>query len=226
MIPANARMIKIDPRSGFFQIPIHARNRRFYGMYYNGRRCRWTRLPMGHPLAPSIMQRVSLAVARLLHRHYVTIVSYLDDWLIFSAAPIPVPSILRLIRQVGLQINESKSILTPTTSIVYLGLSIDTRLLRLQPTPGCIQHLRFLISLTPQAPHQDLLCITGYLSWLCYAMGWPTFIATTVLQRLSYWPDMDLHRLGNYSTTTTTSVAIPPDQAAQQQLRSVHHDWP
>jgi hypothetical protein len=34
-----------------------------------------------------------------------------------------------------------------------------------------LRHLRFLMSLIPNATHQDLLRITGYVSWLCYAMG-------------------------------------------------------
>lgn len=99
-IPPGAQMIKIDLRSGFFQIRIRPEHRQYYGVYYKGQRLQRTRLPMGHPLAPSIMQRVSTTVARHLHVMCdVSMVAYLDDWLFFSSQPIPVPSILHQIRR-------------------------------------------------------------------------------------------------------------------------------
>jgi hypothetical protein len=62
------------------------------------------------------MQRVSLAVARTLHERFnITMVSYLDDWLIFSTEVIPVQDILLVIQDIGLQVNLQKSVLRPTT---------------------------------------------------------------------------------------------------------------
>jgi hypothetical protein len=47
---------------------------------------------MGHPLAPSIMQRISTSVARaVMARFNITMVAYLDDWLFFAKEEIPVP---------------------------------------------------------------------------------------------------------------------------------------
>jgi hypothetical protein len=34
---------------------------------------------------------------------------------------------------------------------------------------------------------QDLLRIMGYVAWLAYAMHWPMFLATLILQRSTYW---------------------------------------
>jgi hypothetical protein len=77
-------LIKVDLRSGFFQIPIRPEYYRYYGVYYHRRRLAWTRLLMGHPLAPSIMQRVATAVARSVTQQFnITMVAYLDDWLFF-----------------------------------------------------------------------------------------------------------------------------------------------
>jgi hypothetical protein len=58
-------MLKIDLKNVFFQIPIHQSHVNFYGIYHRHQRYSWTRLPMGHAMAPSIMQRLAVAVARL-----------------------------------------------------------------------------------------------------------------------------------------------------------------
>jgi hypothetical protein len=53
------QIIKVDLKSGFYHFQIQAQQQRFYGTYYRGVKYKWTRLPMGHSLAPSIMQRFS-----------------------------------------------------------------------------------------------------------------------------------------------------------------------
>jgi hypothetical protein len=44
-----------------------------------------------------------------------------------------------------------------------------------------------LIALVPRASLQDLHRIVGYRIWLCWAMNWPTFIATDLYHRDTYW---------------------------------------
>jgi hypothetical protein len=60
------------------------------------------------------------------------------------------------------------------------------------------------------ATQQDLQGITGYVSWLCFAMGWPAFIATTILQRSVYW-----------ARYWITSGLIHNPRQLQPQLRSI-----
>jgi hypothetical protein len=160
-------LIKIDLRSGFFQIRIRPEYYWYYGVYYRQRRLAWTRLLMGHPLAPSITQRVATAVARLVTHHFnVTMVAYLDDWLFFSQHPVPVPPLIQHIQQLGFTINFDKSILQPTTALTYLGLNIDTQAGLITPTRSCIQHLLDLVSIIPLASQQNLQRITGYMAWI------------------------------------------------------------
>jgi hypothetical protein len=113
------------------------------------------------------MQRISTSVARVLHQRFaITMVTYLDDWLIFSSKSIPVQKILQSINDIGLQINTEKSILLPTTARIYLGLNVNFWQQQLQATPQCIRHLQFLASIIPRASAQDILRIAGYVSWL------------------------------------------------------------
>jgi hypothetical protein len=158
-------MIKIDIQHGFFQIPICARHQQFYGIYHRQRRFAWTRLPMGHALAPSIMQRLAVAVGWFLHGLCgVSMVAYLDDWLIFSHKPFDPAPILEAVQGLGFIVNIKKSVLQPVTVMTYLGLHIDTvtrlltsntrRRLLWQWTPGmCITRWRGVRAL-PFAPLQ------------------------------------------------------------------------
>jgi hypothetical protein len=190
---------------------------------------------MGHPLAPYILQRLSTAVANKLNQQFqVSMIAYLDDWLIFGPH-LPAPRILATLQQMGFTINFRKSIVQPTSRLVYLGLQIDARNSLLQPTPHCLQHMRDLLSLVPQASPQDLRRITGYITCLAWAMNWPTFIATH-LQRETYWIRWCLSRelldrprpiapqlrsLLVYTDATPTSIGVhldtrPPQQVFQQ----------
>jgi hypothetical protein len=141
-IPHHFQMIKIDLTSGFFQLQIHQQFTKFYGIQYRGSSYALQRLPMGHPLAPSILQRYAAQVASILHRlHGVAMVAYLDDWLIFGHQ-VPVQDILQMLLQLGITINPSKSILTPTRRLIYLGLDVNLLRQQMQPTPQCITHLK------------------------------------------------------------------------------------
>jgi hypothetical protein len=113
-------------------------------------------------------------------------VAYLDDWLTF-AEELPVPQILQERQTLGLTINFATSVLQPTRRLTYLGLDIDLPNQRIQATTLCIQHSLQLIALLPQASQQDLRRITGYVTWLAWAMNWPMFSATLLLQRDPYW---------------------------------------
>jgi hypothetical protein len=177
------KLFKIDLTSGFYQLRIRQQHRKFYGIYYRGIKYVVTRLPMGHPLAPYVLQKLSLAVATYLNRHHdVFMVSYLDDWLFFAPQP-PAHRICQTIRQLSFTINKRKSVLVPTSELVYLGLNINTRTQQKRPTEGCLQHMQQLLALVPDASPLDLRRVAGYVSWLAWAMNWSTFMATHLLQQ-------------------------------------------
>jgi hypothetical protein len=209
-IDPNSVMVKIDLKSGFFQIPIRPEYYKYYGLYYRQRRLAWTRLLMGHPLAPSIMQRIATGVARAITQRFgVTMVAYLDEWLFFHHTAIPVSSTLHYLENMGFTINRDKSILQPTTSIIYLGQHIDTESTLIQPTRQCMQQLTDLIFIVPEATAQDLQRISGYVSWLASAMGWPAFLATLIPLRVVYW----VSRQSQHTLLTHPRLMRPPHRS-------------
>jgi hypothetical protein len=141
---------------------------------------------MGHPLAPYVLQRLSQAVAEHLNNKFGTsMVEYLDDWLMFQPE-LPAEAIIQEITALGFTINMDKSVIHPTADLIYLGLRINARTQQLQPTPQCLTHMMELASLVPDASPMDLRRIAGYVSWLAWAMNWPTYIATH-LHRETFW---------------------------------------
>jgi hypothetical protein len=183
-IPPAAKLIKLDLTSGFFQFRIRNEHQHFYGIYYSGVRYAFTRLPMGHALAPSIMQRAAQAVASHLYQiFHIHMCAYLDDWLLWDIQPQQVQPILTELQRLGLTINIEKSIIQPSTALTYLGLRIDTVARTLTPTPPCVRHLRDLLSIVPEASPQDLRRIAGYVAWLAWAMAWPQFLSAHIRDR-------------------------------------------
>jgi len=180
-------LLKIDLTSGFYQIPMRQEHRKFNGIRHKGVSYTFNRLPMGHPLALSILQRLAQAVASSLHQHFgISMVAYLDDWLLF-ASTLPADEIFCHIQSLGITINFQKSTPQPVSALVYLGLYLNVTDQTLRPTPDCLRHMGQLIALVPAASPQDLRRIVGYTLWLCWAMGWPTFMATLLFIRDTYW---------------------------------------
>jgi hypothetical protein len=138
------------------------------------------------------MQRFAINIAHLLNRESdVSMIAYLDDWLIYGEDLLMLATFHRL-QQLRITINTKKSV-TPATGnyqsshqhlLTYLGLNINLFRRTMQATPACLSHLQDLLSLVPQASQQDLLCI---MSWLAWALGWPQFLAQNICQHGTYW---------------------------------------
>jgi hypothetical protein len=180
-------LLKIDLTSGFHQIPIRQEHRKFNGIRYKGVSYTFNRLPMGHPLALSVLQWLAQTVASSLHQRFgISMVAYLDDWLLF-APTLPADEIFRHIQSLGITINFQKSTPQLVSALVYLGLYLNVTDQTLRPTPDCLRHMGQLIALVPAASPQDLRRIVEYTLWLYWAMGWPTFMATLLFIRDTYW---------------------------------------
>ena len=119
--------IKIDLADGFFQIPIHKGLQPFLGVRYGSRSYVWTVLPMGLATAPSLMQTVMGAIAKLITRCCPGVKArvYLDDFLFTAPAPALLTPIPELLRSWGLKLNDRKSQLLPCRQLTYLGISLD-----------------------------------------------------------------------------------------------------
>ena len=74
---------------------------------------------------------------------------YLDDWLILAPSEAACPQVrdqvLQLCAELGILVNLEKSSLTPTQSITYLGIDLDSLIFKASPTRKRIDGLRKLV---------------------------------------------------------------------------------
>jgi hypothetical protein len=168
-------MIKVDLTSDFFQIRIHPQHQKYYGVFYRGRHLTLTRLPMGHPLAPY--------TAALIHSSSYKVkpaISRLHDRLLglayFWAAPPGTTRILATLQQMGF-----------TISLRHVSSTLASR--QMLETAYSTMPIAYARSAFPYPTSISSGSATYYRvrHLLAWAMNWPTFIATHLLQQETYW---------------------------------------
>ena len=89
-------------------------------------------------------------ISLIMHRHGFRILRYLDDWLVFGSSFQNLVRakdfLLWLCQELGVLVNLSKSSLTPTQSLDYLGMRLQTLPLRVFPTPKRVLKLNSLLA--------------------------------------------------------------------------------
>ena len=82
-------------------------------------------LPFGLNTAPQVFTRLGHTVAAYLHCQGISVIPYLDDWLMHQTAQCYFAtslSYINILNMVGLRLNEAKSELEPVQDIQFLGL--------------------------------------------------------------------------------------------------------
>ena len=153
---------KIDLQDAYFHVPIHPSSR----MY------QFQVLPFGLNTAPQIFTRLGHTVTAYLHRQGISVIPYLDDWLIHH------PDRQVLLRHqallldtldlVGFILNQKKSELDLTQDLQFLGIHLRLDLgkaLLLESKAGeivaCARHLSSLEVLN----YTQVSQLLGSLNW-------------------------------------------------------------
>ena len=153
-------MVSVDLRDAYFQIPIHPESRKFLRFVWKGSVYQFRVLCFGLSPAPQVFTRVFGAPAAYLHSLGIRLLRYLDDWLILSesreASLRDLQLVLRACRDLGICINLAKSELSPSQTPQYLGMILDSRVLRAFPSEDRVLRFRrraeaFLSDPAPQA---------------------------------------------------------------------------
>jgi hypothetical protein len=117
--------IKIDLKNAFFNIKIHEKSRYITTFWYAGKYWRFKYLPFGLSIAPFFMQLLANYISLQFRQKGMFAWMHLDDLIVAHDDLILLKTVLkdvlnRLDRS-GIQINQEKSQLEPTTSIEFLG---------------------------------------------------------------------------------------------------------
>ena len=110
-------------------------------------------------------------VSSIMHRFGFCILRYLDDWLALGASFQELfrarDFLLWLCQELGIRINLAKTSLTPTQSLDYLGMRLQTSPLRVFPTPKRVLKLSSLVQgflSCHEHPLQDWHQLLGVMS--------------------------------------------------------------
>ena len=139
----NNCMVSIDLKDAYLQIPIHPASRRYLRFTAGGKTWQFRVLCFGLSTAPQVFTRVMASVSGFLHQLGIRMLRYLDYWLILASSQEEAcwarDKVLSLCQELGIVVNLEKSTLTPSRTIVYLGIRIDSHILRASATPSRIE---------------------------------------------------------------------------------------
>ena len=142
-------MVSIDLKDAYLQVPVHPASRQFLRFVSAGRAFQFKVLPFGLTTAPQVFTRVMAPISAILHRLGIRILRYLDDWLILGSSLEEIirarDFLLDLCNQLLIRVNLEKSQLVPSQVSTYLGMKINSQILRAFPTPERLQKLSSLL---------------------------------------------------------------------------------
>ena len=139
----NDWMVSIDLKDTYLQIQIHPASRRYLRFTAGGKTWQLRVLCFGLSTAPQVFTRVMAPVSGFLYQLGIRMLRYLDDWLILASSQEEAcwarDKVLSLCQELGIVVNLEKSTVTPSQTIVYLGIRIDSQTFRASPIPSRIE---------------------------------------------------------------------------------------
>ncbi|XP_068209145.1 uncharacterized protein [Palaemon carinicauda] len=169
----NDWLFSLDLKDAYLQVPIHPQSRHLLRICWEQEVWQFKALCFGLTTAPQVFTRLMAPVGAAFHKRGIRMVRYLDDWLFLSSseqgAIYTRDVVLRLCNKLGIQINLEKSTLIPSQVSIYLGMKIDSSILKAFPTQDRIQTIQECIKLflTTNAPPAKLwMRLIGLLSSL------------------------------------------------------------
>ena len=124
-------MTKMDLKDCYWQVPVHERDQRFLSCRWRGENYSFRALPFGLNVSPWYVTKLFRPVIAQLQQEGISVAIYLDDLIICgktkSECARATARVLELLTQLGVVINEEKSVLIPSQQIEYLGFEIDSR---------------------------------------------------------------------------------------------------
>jgi hypothetical protein len=173
----------VDLKDSYFHVPIASHHRQFLRFAFQGRRFQFKVLPFGLSLSPRVFTRCVAAALSPLQSRGMTILPYLDDWLLCARSQtLETTGLFSHVAHLGLRMNLTKSCLVPSQSTLFLGVSLDAVAMKACPSPQRVDDvLRLLLLLREgrQLRSVELLRLLGKLSAAANVVPFRTAVATS-----------------------------------------------
>ena len=177
LIKPNDYLCKVDLKNAYRSVRIHESNFKLTGLHWQFEGDSEytyfydTKLPFGASKSPSIFQRLSSAVCRIMKLFNVVVISYLDDFLIiddsYENCQNSLQQLLNILRLLGFHINYGK-IVGPSQQLVFLGVLINTVDMTLSLPEDKLSEFSSLIHTfgnKRRATKRQLESLIGSLNW-------------------------------------------------------------
>ena len=139
------RMVSIDLKDAYLQVPMHPESRKFLRFMTFGKVYQFKVLCFGLSTAPQVFTRVMAPVSAILHSLGIRLRRYLDNWLIQASSReqvlLALRTVLRLCNSLGIVINWEKSQLLPAQKMLCLGVLLDSVSFRASPAQKRVDKL-------------------------------------------------------------------------------------
>jgi len=175
-------LAKVDLQSAYRSVGLHPSQSQFTGIKwkFSGEKdytYLYDRsLPFGAKKSPGIFHRLTQSVRRMMKRRGYTVIAYLDDFLLIAETHQQcldgLNTLLCLLRALGFSIAWNKTE-GPTTSLIFLGVLINTNSMSLHLPEQKVQKLKSLLAcyLTMRrASLRQLQELAGKLSWASHVV--------------------------------------------------------
>jgi hypothetical protein len=173
----------VDLKDSYFHVPIAAHHRQFLRFAFQGRLFQFKMLPFGLSFSSRVFTRCVASALSPLQSRSMTILPYLDDWLLCARSQtLETTGLFSHVAHLGLRMNLTKSCLVPSQSTVFLGVSLDAVAMKACPSPQRVDNvLRLLLLLREgrQLRSVELLRLLGKLSAAANVVPFRTAVATS-----------------------------------------------
>ena len=119
---------KIDLQDAYFHVPIHPSSRKYLRFAFENKVYQFRVLPFGLNTAPQVFTRLVHTVTGYLHRQGISVIPYLDDWLIHHPDRQVLlrhqAQLLNTLDLVSFILNRKKSELDLTQDLQFLGIRL------------------------------------------------------------------------------------------------------
>ena len=171
----NCLMFKMDIKHAFRVLPIHPSQWKYLGTKWMGFYFVDFRFPFGLRSSPGVFTRFADAVCWIIQNiyHLPYSIHYSDDFLIITlhadSSDNDFERATQAFKDLGIPVASDKTV-GPTTSLVYLGVSIDSMLLTMSVPDRKVEELLTLLDTwcsRRRCTKTELLSLTGKLSDIC-----------------------------------------------------------
>ena len=143
MMKPGCFMASVDLKDANYTVPIHCDHQKYLKFMFNGTLYQYTCLPNGLSSAPRIFTKLLKPVYSTLHSKGHLSSGYIDDSYLqgdtVEECQQNITDTACLFRQLGFHIHPTKSVLTPSHILTFLGFILNSLEMTVSPTQEKIQ---------------------------------------------------------------------------------------